>query len=120
MKAYMIVATVDGIDYLTKVSANSESGAEHTVLNLAYCGRHTYGVTACMAYDVNAMKYDTFIYHAINSNPVSFEQLKEIIEDRNAVIRRRDEAEERIYRIEKQMIELKEELEAAKAVLDES
>lgn len=28
MKAYMIIAQVDGIDYLTKIKADSESAAE--------------------------------------------------------------------------------------------
>jgi hypothetical protein len=35
MKAYMIIATVNGIEYLTKINAESESSAEHAVLNLS-------------------------------------------------------------------------------------
>lgn len=117
MNIYMIIATVNGIDYLTKVNAESESSAEHMVLDLSVCGKHTYGVTACMAYGADAMKYDTFIYNAINANPVSFEMLKEIIEKRNAEILEKDAAEERIRAIEKQMKDLQKQLEEAKAIL---
>lgn len=117
MKAYMIIATVNGIDYLTKLNAESESSAEHAVLNLAICGRHTYGVTACMAYDDKAMKYDQFIYSALQAKAVSYDELKELIEKRNAEIREKDAAEERIAQIEKQMKQLAEELEDARAIL---
>lgn len=117
MKAYMIIATVNGIDYLTKLNAESESSAEHAVLNLSICGKHTYGVTACMAYDDKAMKYDTFIYSALQAKAVSFDELKELIEKRNAEIREKDAAEERIAQIEKQMKELTEELAKAREIL---
>ena len=117
MKAFMIIATVNGIDYLTKVSAETESGAEHAVLDLSVCGRRTYGVTACMAYGTDSMKYDTFIYGAINANPVSFDELKTIIEKRNSEIREHDAAEERVAAIEKQMKDLQKQLEEAKAIL---
>lgn len=117
MKAYMIIATVNGIDYLTKLNAESESSAEHAVLNLSICGKHTYGVTACMAYDDNAMKYDTFIYSALSAKAVSFDELKEIIDKRNKEIAEKDAAEERIRHIEKQMKQLAEELEEARAIL---
>ena len=117
MKNFMIIATVNNNDYLTKVHAESESAAEHMILDLSVCGRHTYGVTACMAYDSDAMKYDQFRYSAISANPVSFEALKEIIEKRNAEILEKDAAEEAIKRIEKQMKELQNQLAEAKAIL---
>lgn len=117
MKEFMIIARVHNADFLTKVTAESESAAEHKVLDLSYCGRHTYGVTACMAYDADAMKYDTFVYSALAAKPVSFAQLKEIIEARNAEIREHDEAEKRVEQIEKQMKQLQKELEQAKATL---
>lgn len=117
MKSYMIIATVNGIDYLTKINAESESSAEHAVLNLSICGKHTYGVTACMAYDDKAMKYDTFIYSALSAKAVSFDELKEIIDKRNKEIAEKDAAEERIAQIEKQMKQLAAELEEARAIL---
>lgn len=117
MKAYMIIATVNGIDYLTKLNAESESSAEHAVLNLSVCGKHTYGVTGCMAYDDQAMKYDQFIYSALQAKAVSFDELKSIIEKRNAEIREKDAAEARIEQIEKQMKALTDELAEARAIL---
>ena len=117
MKAYMIIAMVNGIDYLTKVEAESLSGAEHAVLDLSVCGRHTYSVTACMAYGTDELRTDTFIGSAINSNPVSFDELKEIIEKRNAEILEKDAAEESIRVIEKQIEALKKQLEKKKAIL---
>ena len=117
MKDYMIIATVNGIDYLTKLKADSESTAEHAVLNLSICAKHTYGVTACMAYDDETMKYDTYIYRALAAKVVSLDELKEIIEKRNAELREKDAAEERIAHIEKQMKELTEELAKAREIL---
>lgn len=117
MKAYMIIATVNGTDYLTKVNAESESGAEHTILDLSVCGKHTYCVTACIAYDDKAMKYDTFRYSALAAEPISFEALKEIIAARKAEILEKDAAERRINEIEQSMKELQKELEQAKAIL---
>lgn len=117
MKAYMIIATVNDIDYLTKVEAESLSGAEHAVLDLSVCGRHTYGVTACMAFGMDELKTDTFIGSVIRSNPVSFDDLKEIIEKRNAEILEKDAAEESIRVIEKQIEALKKQLEKEKAII---
>ena len=117
MKDFMIIANVNGIDYLTKVQATSNSMAEHTVLDLSYCGRHDYGVTACMAYDAAAMRTDCFIMNALAATPVDFEKLTQIIEARNAEIREHDEAEKRVKQIEKQMKALEKELANAKARL---
>ena len=114
---YMVIAKVNEIDYLTSVDSETAYGAEHKVLDLSICGKHTYGVTNCMAYDVEDMKYDTFRYNAITAKPVSFEALSEIIEERNAEIREKDEAEERIRQIEQQMKYLTEEMSKAKAIL---
>lgn len=114
---YIVMAKVNGIDYLTSVTAETTIGAEHKVLDLGICGKHTYGVTGCTAYDINDMKYDSFRYHAILSNPVSFEELTSIIEKYNAEIREKDEAEARIEEIEKQMKALADEMAKAKAIL---
>lgn len=117
MASFMIIATVNSTNYLTRVLAESASGAEHMVLDLSICGRHTYGVTACMAYSSDDMKYDNFIFNALDSEPVSFEVLKEIIEQRNAEIRKKDAAEERIREIEQTIKNLQEELVKAQAIL---
>lgn len=117
MKDFMVIAKVNGVEYLTKVSAESEGGAEHKILDLSICGKHTYGVEACMAYGTDAMKTDTFIYSAIAATPIELEALIKTIEQRNEEIKRKDAAEERIAAIEKQMKELQIELAETKAVL---
>lgn len=117
MALFMIIATIKDSNYLTKVKAESASGAEHLILDLSICGRHTYGVTACMAFSSEDMKYDTFIFNALDAEPISFEALKEIIEQRNAEIKEKDEAEERIRKIEQSMKNLQEELKQARAIL---
>lgn len=112
MKAFMIIARVNGIDYLTKVNAESESGAEHVILDLSYCGRHTYGVEACQAFDVDMMKTECFRYAAIDAEPISFLALKEIIDLRNDFIKQRDETEDKIRETKKQIEVLQKQLEA--------
>lgn len=116
MKTYIVIARVNNIDYLTKVCADTDGGAEHKILDLSICGKHTYGVTSCMAYNKSTMKYDQFIFNALEAQPVSFETLKKIIEKRNDEIRKSDEAEERIREIEKQIKALQMELESARAI----
>lgn len=117
MKVFMIIATVNGIDYLTKIKADSEIAAEHRILDMGVCGKHTYGVLYCMAYDDKAMHTDCFIYAALQAKPVSMNELCEIIRQQNASIREKDAAEDRIIKIEKQIRDLTEELNNAKAIV---
>ena len=117
MKAYMIIAQVDGIDYLTKIKADSNSAAEHRILDMGVCGKHTYGVPYCTAYDEKAMQTDCFIYSALQAKPVSMNELCEIIRQQNASIREKDAAEDRIIEIEKQIRDLSEELKKAKEII---
>lgn len=114
MKTYFVIARVNEIDYLTKVEAESESGAEHVVLKLAYTGKHTYGVTACQAFDCEMMKTECFRASAIASEPISFEALIEVIDKRNMEIEAKDRAEERIHEINKHMSLLQKELDSLK------
>lgn len=111
MKAYMVIAKVNGIDYLTKVNAESESGAEHVILDLGYCGRHAYGVEACQAFDVDMMKTECFRYAAIAAEPVSFLALKEIVDLRNDFIKQKDETEDKIRETKRQIEVLQKQLE---------
>ena len=117
MKDFMVIANVNGVEYLTKVSAESEGGAEHKILDLSICGKHTYGVEACMAYSTDTMKTDTFIYSAIAATQIKYEALITVIEQRNEEIKRKDAAEAKIAAIENQMKELQKELAEAKAIL---
>ena len=117
MNRYMIIATVNDKDYLTKVNAESAYAAEHLILDLSICGHHTYGVTACMAYSDKEMNCDTFIYNALDAEPIGLDALTEIIEQRNAEIQKRDAAEDRIRDIERTMKNLQEELVQMQSIL---
>ena len=118
MKNYMIIARIKGVDYLTKVEAESEYNAEHKILDLGICGKHDYSVECCMAYDYDAMSTETFRSHALNADPISFDALNVKIEVRNAEIRQRDYAEKRITEIEKKIEQLKAELEENKKLIE--
>lgn len=114
---YIVIVTIANDMYMTKVVATSLCGAEHKIMDLGICGRHEYGVKGATAFDANGMKTDTFIAMAMKADPVSMEELAEIIEAENVRIKAKDEAEDRIQKIEKQMKQLAEELEAAKRIL---
>lgn len=104
---YMIIARVDGLDYLTNVEADSMSNAEHMILDRAICGKHEYGVDAAQAFDAKAMKTDCFIGSAMSAEPISSYELFEIIERHNENIREKDAAEETIRKNEKLLTEMR-------------
>ena len=118
MKFYFVIAQVNGKDFLTKVQANSILDAERLILDKSVCGIHTYGVTACTAYDESTMKYETFYMNALKAELIGFEMLVDIIEKRNAEIIAKDKAEKRIKEIEKQIKHLQNELEINKNIFD--
>lgn len=114
MNDYMVIATVGSKDYLTRVRSDSLYGAEHKILDLGICGNHAYGVTSCNAYDDKTITSESFIFSAFYSQPITFDNLKEIIEHRNDEIRRSDEKEKRIAELEIQIKTLQAELELLK------
>lgn len=114
---YIVIAKIINNWYMTKVVANSPLSAEHQILDMGICGRHEYSVDGATAYDEDAIKTDTFTGMAMVADPISLKELAEIIEANNARIKAKDEAENRIMEIEKQMKQLAKELEAAKKVL---
>lgn len=114
MNDYMVIATVGSKDYLTKVCSYSLYDAEHEILDLSICGKHTYCVTSCNAYDDRTITSENFLFSAFHSQPVTFDELKEIIERRNDEIRRNDEKEERIAELETQIKALQAELKLLK------
>lgn len=101
MERYMVIATINGKDFMCSVDATSAYAAEHMILDLGICGKHKYGVEACMAYDAEAVKTDTFIGAMLSANTVSWAEIVDIIDERNAEIHTSDEAEERIVEIDK-------------------
>ncbi len=117
MKDFMVIATVDGVDYLTKVRANTSAGAEHVVLDKGICTRYGYGVSACMAFDAVAMITDTFAGAALAAQPIAFDDLCKIIESVNAKLAAKDAAERRLKEIEKQIEALRAEATNCKDIL---
>lgn len=115
----MVIAKVNGINYLTNVQAVSLIEAEHTILDIGVCGRHGYGVEACIAFDSDGMKTDTFIGEAMYSTPIELERLKEIIAKRNAEIMIKDVAETKVAELEKAIKHMTEELEEYHRLLAE-
>lgn len=115
---YMVIARVKDVDYLVTIEAESLYQAEHKILDLSVCGKHTYGVTACTAYDAETMKTDTFVFFALYAKTVRTEELFDIIDRRNEEITRKDEAEDRIREIEDTMDKLQKELEDMKKILE--
>lgn len=115
---YMVICKVNNVEYMTKIKAESNSGAEHAILDLSYCGHHDYGVTACQAFTAKEMKTDCFIGMALSANPIDVETLTRIIEEHNEELRKRDAAEDEIRAIKKQMSELEDRLNKAQAILN--
>lgn len=99
MERYMVIATIDSKDFMCSVDATSAYAAEHMILDLGICGKHKYGVEACMAYDAEAIRTDTFIGAMLSANTVSWAEIVDIIDERNAEIHASDEAENRIAEI---------------------
>lgn len=114
----MVIARVGDVDYLVNIEAESLYLAEHKILDLGVCGKHTYGVTACTAYDAETMKTDTFVFFALYAKTISVEELFDIIDRRNEEIARKDEAEDRIEEIKDTIDKLQKELEDMKKILE--
>lgn len=114
---YMVMANVNGKEYMAKVEARSAYEAEHMILDLGHAGRHEYGVNGALAFEPDQLKTDHFINCMLVAELVSHQALALIISNRNAAIKARDKAEDDIRRIEKQMAELAAELEAARQIL---
>lgn len=117
MKNFYVVARVNGVEYLTKASAESACMAEHMFLDAGICGKHEYGCDACMAYDANAMKTDAFIGAALHSEPISMYELMMKIEENNNRIKAKDAAEEEYINQQKRVSEIKKQLEEAENAL---
>lgn len=101
-KPYMIIARVNGIDYLTRCEANNFYEAEHIILDVGTCGRHEYGVENCTAYDRDTMKSSCFIMDALKADRmVDLDTLLDIIDKNNDRIRRADQRENTRDEVEK-------------------
>lgn len=114
MNDYMVMARVNGTDYITKVHARSLSHAEHIILDQAYCGKSCYGVEACIAFGADEMKTDTFIGDCLGAEPVDYNTLSETIHEYNEFIKREERRAAEIADIENQITQLAERLNVLK------
>ena len=71
MKDFMIIAKVNGVEYLTKVSAESEGGAEHKILDDVY-----YGVETCQAFSMQELGTEIFASLSANCETISFAEMQ--------------------------------------------
>ena len=114
---FMVIARVAGRDYLTKVAAGSCGGAEGVILGMDRSVRFgKAAVEACQAFDVKGVKTDCFAWMAVEAEPIGFEALKKIVEDRNEAIAKAARAVERIAEIEEAMEMLEAELRQCESV----
>ena len=110
MKNYFVIAEVNNKSYIIKINAERLGGAERKILDLGYCGKHTYGVTAAIAFDSKGMKTDTFIGLALSAETVSYEDFVCIVAARNDEIMKADAKEKRIEELKKQIKSMSDEL----------
>lgn len=116
---FYVIATVGKQDYVTKLIARNAAHAEHQILDMGYCGKHEYGVEACCAYDTDALRTEAFASALHFAEPVSVTELGQIIEVRNAEIKLNEMAEARKDEINKQIKELRSQIEALEDELEE-
>lgn len=116
---YAVITKINKVDYLVIVEAESNSGAEHIILDKGVCTSCEYSVEASQAFDKKDMKTEFFISWALECKTVSLEEINIIITKRNDEITARENARKEIRRIEKEMKALTEALESAKKVLAE-
>lgn len=109
---YMVIAKVDGTDYLTKVEANTLLGAEHAILDEGICTRFGYGVDGAQAFGPAEMKTECFAGRALSAEPIQGEALTEIIRNHNSELKRKVEAYDKAEATQKKMEALEKELQA--------
>ena len=120
MKTFMVIVNLNQKEYLTKVQANSHLDAEHLILDSGITGKFECAVSACMAYDFSEMETECFRTSALYAELITLENLLELIEERNAVIKRNEELKIMIDKFEKQKKEIEKAIEESKRMLEES
>lgn len=109
-KNFIVCFGCNGRDFLTRVSASSLAGAEHIILDISVCGKHSCGVSYAQAFDSESIKTDTFAAMALSASPVSMSDAKLTIESYNSIIREQDAREKRISELTAQIDAMQEEL----------
>ena len=90
MENFFVICTVNSINYLTNVKAESNLSAEHKILDLGICGIHEYGVTGAQAFTKKETKLNFFTDMIQNCECISYDELAQIIETVNDTIRKKD------------------------------
>lgn len=109
---FHVIVELGNHSYYSQVEAESNAGAEHMIIDKGYCGRHGYGVNACLAFSCKDIDTDTFCCCLCTSKPVSLPELYALIAERNAELASQDRAEKRIEELEDQIKDLTAELKA--------
>ena len=89
MENFFVICTVNSINYLTNVKAESNLSAEHKILDLGICGIHEYGVTSAQAFTKKETKLNFFTDMIQNCECISYDELVQIIETVNDTIRKK-------------------------------
>lgn len=96
MENFFVICTVNSVNYLTNVKAETNLSAEHKILDLGICGKHEYGVTGAQAFTQNETKLNSFTDMIQNCECISYDELAQIIENVNDTIRKKDRIEKLI------------------------
>ena len=115
-----VVARVSGKTYLVKVDAETMGGAESQVLSKAVCGIDEYGIEAAQAFDAKSMKTDTFIWMALEAEPITMKDFDILVEKRNEEVLARKAAYEKLWEREKELRDLTDRVEQAKREIEEA
>lgn len=109
---YIVFTEIEGVLYEVNVKSYSMLGAEHTILNLGIYDEitHKHTVDNALAFDNDGIKTDYFASMMINANTVSFSELKNIVNAINENAKRRAEMIAEKARIEKEIANLKAQL----------
>ena len=110
MENFFVICTVNSINYLTNVKAESNLSAEHKILDLGICGIHEYGVTSAQAFTKKETKLNFFTNMIQNCECISYDELAQIIETVNDTIRKKDHIEKLIISTENKLKEFTDEL----------
>lgn len=110
MENFFVICTVNSVNYLTNVKAETNLSAEHKILDLGICGKHEYGVTGAQAFTQNETKLNSFTDMIQNCECISYDELAQIIENVNDTIRKKDRIEKLIIDKTNKIKELTEEL----------
>ena len=118
VEVYSVIARVAGKMYMVEVASTSNGGAEHIVLDLSVCGRHTYSVEGSQAFRLDEQDTDTFKGMSAHAQAVSMEVFTAIVAERNAQIIRADRHEDELREKTARIAKLRAEVDALQADVD--